>query len=769
MKENRIAFIICSNNIEIRIEITKYINRVILPKGYEKDIIVIEDATSMTEGYNRALKQSDAKYKIYMHHDIFLINSTFLEEAIRIFMQNPQVGLLGVIGCKRLSRSGIWWEGEKTIGRVIEDKLECLTTLDLGEVTGDFEEVQALDGQFLMTQYDIPWREDVCQGWHFYDTSQCLEFAKAGYKVAVVNQRKPWLIHECGMDFNTGYEEERDKFLREYKIQIENRDFLFEEKIGVLINEGRLEEAKELLEEYKTIAYYNDNMAIFEASLYFSENKTEEAFQCIAKGLSYNCRNYELYFMLGNYYSIKNKNQAFLCYENAEYYCYNEDKEYINHVKEELVVSGEASVKPVSVVVLSYNGLEVTALCLDSIYQSMYGKAGEIIVIDNASCDGSAQWLMELEKSEQAKTSAIDKPKIKVICNQENKGFPAGCNQGIIVAEPANDIFLLNNDTIVPANAIFWLRMALYEEENVGSAGSVSNHANNDQMVKDKKGSPESWYKYGEEINIPMIYPYERKAWLMGFAVMFKRQILDRIGYLDERFSPGNYEDNDIGFRLLKAGYTQLLCKNSFIFHFGSIGFRKNQKEFEELLARNRNKLIQKHGFEVDNHCWVRTDMLSLIKEEDEAEFRLLEIGCALGATLAKVQSMYPHCEAIGIEKVKQIAEIGGTLAHIIQGDIETMTMPFEMHSFDYILIGNVLEYLSGPKDCLLNLSKYLKQTGQIILSVSKNYKHHQKVLTMNRTDIEELLPACDLLVPEWIPEDEKRPDYLLKLTLNNN
>ena len=106
----------------------------------------------------------------------------------------------------------------------------------------------------------------------------------------------------------------------------------------------------------------------------------------------------------------------------------------------------------------------------------------------------------------------------------------------------------MNNDTVVPPNAIFWLRMGLYENEQVGAVGSVSNHVNNDQMVKEKLGSCEEYYAYGMKRNIPMLYPYEKKAWLTGFAVMFKREVLEKVGYLDERFSPGNYEDNDLGF-----------------------------------------------------------------------------------------------------------------------------------------------------------------------------------------------------------------------------
>lgn len=67
-----------------------------------------------------------------------------------------------------------------------------------GEFAGDFLQVDALDGIFLATQYDIPWRTDLFRGWHFYDISQSQEFIKQGYQVVIANQVEPWLIHACG-------------------------------------------------------------------------------------------------------------------------------------------------------------------------------------------------------------------------------------------------------------------------------------------------------------------------------------------------------------------------------------------------------------------------------------------------------------------------------------------------------------------------------------------------------------------------------------------
>ena len=55
-----------------------------------------------------------------------------------------------------------------------------------------------LDGVFLMTQADVPWRADLLRGWHFYDIAACAEFRRAGYGLAVPRQDTPWFTHLGG-------------------------------------------------------------------------------------------------------------------------------------------------------------------------------------------------------------------------------------------------------------------------------------------------------------------------------------------------------------------------------------------------------------------------------------------------------------------------------------------------------------------------------------------------------------------------------------------
>ena len=88
-----------------------------------------------------------------------------------------------------------------------------------------------------------------------------------------------------------------------------------------------------------------------------------------------------------------------------------------------------------SIVILTYNKLNYTKKCIESIRKYTCKESYEIIVVDNASTDGTIEWL---------KTQSD----IITIFNKENLGFPKGCNQGIEIAQ-GSEILLLNNDVIV--------------------------------------------------------------------------------------------------------------------------------------------------------------------------------------------------------------------------------------------------------------------------------------------------------------------------------
>jgi hypothetical protein len=224
MNENKIAFIICCNDELCMSECVRYINRLNVPDGMETDIIGIQGAESMCAGYNAAMADSDAKYKVYMHQDVFILNVNFIADVIEIFKQNPNCGLLGVEGTGDFVKNASYWLKwntgtvrlccglEETEGKTERNERYAEAVSGVMGVTP----VSAVDGMMMITQTDVRWREDMFDGFDFYDISQSMEFHRAGFDVGVARQKAAWCMHDCGRNNMLGYDRYRKIFCEEY-------------------------------------------------------------------------------------------------------------------------------------------------------------------------------------------------------------------------------------------------------------------------------------------------------------------------------------------------------------------------------------------------------------------------------------------------------------------------------------------------------------------------------------------------------------------------
>ncbi len=223
--KNKICFIICYNNNTYLQEALLYIHQLDIPNGYDIDIITIIDADSITSGYQAGMEASDAKYKIYMHQDVFILNKYFLADTISIFKSQPEIGMLGMVGTVNMPKNGIMWSTKERIGALRSCTLNTTDDyFDIKSYNADYSYVSAVDGLLIMTQYDIPWRSDIFTGWDFYDASQSFEFLRAGYKIAVPYQKTPWVLHDCGFLNMKRYDEARKVFLKTYERELNTYD-----------------------------------------------------------------------------------------------------------------------------------------------------------------------------------------------------------------------------------------------------------------------------------------------------------------------------------------------------------------------------------------------------------------------------------------------------------------------------------------------------------------------------------------------------------------
>ena len=220
MNNKKFCFIICTNNELILSECIHYLNHLIIPEDYEIDLITIEDAESITSGYITAQQASDAKYKIYMHQDVFILNKNILHNLLEIFESDSQIGMVGMIGYENISPDGIMWHGKKRGDIYSHNPIFSYPSLSKYRysLTNDgYSYVAEIDGLFMATAYDIPWNTTSLTGWDFYDAFQSINYLLHGYKLVVPKQLHPWCLHDDGVVLNLlHYNQYRKLFMQEY-------------------------------------------------------------------------------------------------------------------------------------------------------------------------------------------------------------------------------------------------------------------------------------------------------------------------------------------------------------------------------------------------------------------------------------------------------------------------------------------------------------------------------------------------------------------------
>ena len=489
-------------------------------------------------------------------------------------------------------------------------------------------------------------------------------------------------------------------------------------EIQEVISSGDFNDGQILIDEYKKNFGSSDEVESMEAIINMCNENYEMALNNIREGLKYNILNSDLYYTMGNIYeALGEYNRAYLCYEQSLYMC-NDDcnkSEIINSINE-LKNNNKVNVNNMSFVILTYNQLEYTKVCIESIRNYCNKNTYEIIVVDNHSTDGTVEWLKVQED-------------IKVIYNDDNKGFPKGCNQGIEIANKDNDIMFLNNDTVLMINSIFNLRMALYSEENIGATGAVSNSVSNYQMISEKFDNFDEYIKFATKNNITNESSYEERVKLVGFAMLIKRNILEKIGYLDERFTPGNFEDDDISLRIIMSGYKILLSKDSYIHHFGSVSFKNVKGGYNELLEKNNKKFIDKWNFSAYYAERFYKTIFKYISNDDKD---ILEINAGGGSNLISIRNEFKDRNYYAYEKNPKLAEMNKKLGINIVKNLDEDKYD-AMFNLVILTEYNAIE----SQELILKIKRILNTNSRVIV-VLDAYKENKDFFS--NKDVEEFI-----------------------------
>jgi len=288
-----------------------------------------------------------------------------------------------------------------------------------------------------------------------------------------------------------------------------------------------------------------------------------------------------------------------------------------------------------SIIIITYNGLqEHTIPCLESIFRRTRGEDYEVVVVDNNSSDGTPAYLTEL---------ATREPRLKYLLNTTNRGFAGGNNDGICVAT-GRVIVLLNNDTRVSDGWLTTMRSALVADSSIGLLGPVSNAVGNEQKIFTCGLMPEEILKEGEQWTRHAAGAFFEAERLGFFCVAFRRDLIEAVGLLDEKYDLGFYEDDDYCIRTRQAGFRLICREDVFIYHRGSASFDKMHRKSKELLKKNRRLLEKKFNVRYSprhpRDCQLDL-VASYLREDDVRDMEALRF--RINNRLQIINQLMPH------------------------------------------------------------------------------------------------------------------------------
>ena len=251
----------------------------------------------------------------------------------------------------------------------------------------------------------------------------------------------------------------------------------------------------------------------------------------------------------------------------------------------------------ISVVIISYNGMEFIEDCLATVYAGLKTSDSEVIVVDNASHDGTVNVIKS------------GFPQVKLIANNDNLGFARAVNQGIMVAK-GNLIFLLNQDTKIIGDALLRLVARMESDSRIGTIGPkfIGFDGN---LQKSARAFPRYRDLFYEFTGLSYLFPQSevfghwKMGWFdhlserevdqpMGAALMVRREVINKIGDFDETFGMF-FNDVDFCRRVKESGLINLYFPGATVAHFVGGSTRKRKASMIIESHRSMYKYFRKY------------------------------------------------------------------------------------------------------------------------------------------------------------------------------
>ncbi len=409
-----------------------------------------------------------------------------------------------------------------------------------------------------------------------------------------------------------------------------------------------------------------------------------------------------------------NKNEIFLDVGNFEKPKPKEDvrKSRTNYY-ESIYNSNEITT---AIFVLGYNRVEKTKECVESILKYTSDIKYELILIDNDSADDTYEYFKSVPYVHK-----------KIVKMSRNTG-------SAFVGQLYTSLFrgkyyvMVTNDVVVTRNWLSNMIKCMESDDSIGFVVPVSSNVSNRQQVNLSFSNLDEMQREAEKFNISDPLKWEERMRLINIVSLVKKEVFDLVGFGDVGFFH-DFGEDDYSLRVRRAGYKLVLCADTFIHHNHDIWNTEDKDPilYNQSLNIGRKNFKEKY-FNLD--AWddilnFEIELLDLLESPQCNRPNMLAIDVRCGTPIMQFRNILrknnilnSSCFAFTTNAKYYNDLLYVTNGNIVCDRIDYLLDYYTKDSFDYIILGEVINNFSKPIQLLEKLLNITKPGGQLLIKL---------------------------------------------------
>ncbi len=430
-----------------------------------------------------------------------------------------------------------------------------------------------------------------------------------------------------------------------------------------------------------------------------------------------------------------------------------EDTDDLLRVRKQLAAGFDRCehVSDATIVLVALNRVDKTKDCVESILKYTQNVDYDLVLIDNGSSDKTLEYF-----------KSINFEKLRIIRLTKTVSLPVSLYY-LDLKTISKNVVLLANDMIVSQNWLSNMLNAVKTDRKIGMIVTMSNNVSNMQDPGISFKDINDFQKKAAAFNKPDPSKWQERIRLMTVSALITKECLMAIGwpFLDIGYAH-DFSDDDITFRVRRAGYKTILAGDVYICHNHdhSVAVNRSAEQINNALTLGktgfRNKFLGVDAWDDVNNYVFPYIGGKISPPADSKNVRILGIDCKAGTpvldvknTIRKYGVFEPNVCAFS-QNGKYYTDLKTVCDDVVCDRIDFLKNHYEENSFDYIMIGEDINEYADPVAVVKNACSLLKQKGQLFLAL-KNVYNADAVMSILGFNVREHTEARAYTVDQFV------------------